>query len=68
MNYLKQKLEEKNISQSELARRLGVTRGYICDLVDGRKYFNKMPLEKIVTMANILDTSIEEFIERIIRG
>ena len=68
MNYLKEKLEEKNISQSELARRLGVTRGYIFDLVKGRKYFDKIPLEKIVNMANILDTPIEEFIERIIRG
>ena len=68
MNYLKQKLEEKNISQSEFARRLGVTRGYICDLVKGRKYFDKIPLGKVVNMANILDTPIEEFIERIIRG
>lgn len=68
MNYLKEKLEEKNISQSELARRLGVTRGYICHLVEGRRHLDKMSLEKIVNMANIFDTPIEEFIEKIIRG
>ena len=68
MNYLEEKLEEKNISQSELARRLGVTRGYICHLVGGRRHLDKMSLEKIVNMANILDTPIEKFIERIIRG
>ena len=67
MNYLKEKLEEKNISQSELARRLGVTRGYICDLIHGRNYLKKMPLDKLVNIANILDIPLDEFIETILK-
>lgn len=67
MNYLKEKLEEKNISQSELARRLGVTRGYICDLIHGRCYLKRMPIDKISNIANILDIPLDEFIEGILK-
>ncbi len=67
MNYLKEKLEEKNISQSELARRLGVTRGYICDLIHGRQNLKKMPIDKISNIANILDIPLDEFIKGILK-
>lgn len=67
MNYLKQKLEEKHISQSELARRIGVTRGYICDLCHGRNKLSKMPIEKLGNIAQALDIDIKEFIEEILK-
>lgn len=67
MNYLKSKLEEKKITQAELARRLGVTRGYICDLVHGRNYLNKMPLDKLASIANILDIPIKDFFEGVLK-
>lgn len=67
MNYLKKKLKERNMSQSEFARRLGTTRGYICDIVHNRQDVKKMPIYKIVNMANILDTPLEEFIKEILK-
>lgn len=68
MNYLKEKLEEKHISQSELARRLGVTRQYIWEIVNNKKNIKRMPLYKIVSIANILDIPLEEFIKEILKN
>lgn len=62
-NYLKRKLEEKHISQSEFARRLGVTRAYVCDIVHDRASLKNMPINKIFNMSIILDIPLEEFLK-----
>ena len=66
-NYLKRILEEKHISQNELARRLGVTRGYICDIVHDRQNIRHMPIDKVSRIANIFNISLDEFVKEILK-
>lgn len=66
MNYLKQKLEEKNMSQSELARRIGTTHATINAICNNR--FKRGPNAMLVyDICQILDLNIKEFIEEIIK-
>lgn len=65
MNYLKQKLEEKHISQVELGRRIGISRQYVCDMCNGRINFMKMKLESIYNIAMVLDIPLYEFVKGI---
>lgn len=67
MNYLKRKLEERNMTQSELGKRLGISRQYVCDMCNGRTNFLNMRLVKIYEIAMVLDLDLKEFIEEIIK-
>lgn len=67
-NYLKQKLEEKNMSQSELARRTGFSRAYISELCLGKRDINRMSLERIGDIALALDMCVTDFVRGVIIG
>lgn len=54
---LKRKLKEKNISQSELARRIDVTDTTVSRYIKGDAYPRPLLLRRI---ANVLDCSIED--------
>ena len=59
MNYLKLKLKEKNMSQSELARRIGVSKQYVYLL-----YRNEKPsLETFMNIVTVLDLDLKEAIK-----
>lgn len=62
MNYLKEKIKEKNISQSELARRTEISQSYISKICNGKIDFNKVKLEKLYDIATILGIPTDEFI------
>ena len=67
MNYLKQKLKEKHISQTELATRLGLNKSTVTHYIKGRIQLKNLSVEKIYTIAMILDIDIKEFIEEILK-
>ena len=67
MNYLKEKLEEKNISQVELAKRLGICKSTITHYIQGRIKLKNLSVERVCNMANILDIPIDEFIGTILK-
>ena len=58
-NRLKEVLEEKNITQKELAIRIGVTEGTISRYVNGKR---KISLLNIFKIANCLNVPMEELI------
>lgn len=62
-NYLKQKLEEKHISQSELAKRCGVGRSHISQIIHKKV---KPSLDLTYNIAIILDISLGELIRSIL--
>lgn len=62
-NYLKQKLEEKNMSQSELAKRCGVGKSHISQIIHKNV---KPSLDLTYDISTILDISIEELIRSIL--
>ena len=64
MNYLKQKLEEKNMTQAELARRIGVDASTVCNWIKDRSKISSYYARHI---ASILNLDIKEFIEEIIK-
>lgn len=64
-NYLKQKLEEKNISQSELAKRCGVGRSFICQIVHSKA---KPNLKLVCDISTVLDIDIKELIKSILEN
>ena len=64
--YLKRKLEEKNISQAELAKRLGVNKSTITHYITGRIELKNLSADRITEMAMILDVPIDEFIRNIV--
>ena len=64
MNYLKEKLKEKGMTQSELAIRCGVSRQYINDYCTDR--YKKMNIKIAYDIAKVLDLDIKEFIEEIL--
>lgn len=66
MNYLKRKLEERNMSQVELAKRLGVDKSAITHYITGRIKLKNLSVERITNIAMILNVPIEEFIKNII--
>lgn len=59
MNFLKSKLIEKNMSQSELARRIGVSKQYVCLMC---KRNAKPGLETSMAIVKVLDLDLNEFI------
>lgn len=61
MNYLKEKLIEKHMSQSELARRIGTSPQYVGYLVRGEK----PSLNTAFSIAIALDLDLKEFIDKI---
>lgn len=63
MNYLKQKLIEKHITQSELARRTGVTEATISRYLNKKR---KMNLQIIYQIAIVLDISLEELVKEML--
>lgn len=67
MNYLKQKLEEKNMTQTELGKRIGISRQYVCDMCNGRTNFLNMRLVNIYEISRALDLDLKEFIEEILK-
>lgn len=62
MNYLKEKLEEKNISQSELARRTEISQSYISKICNGKIDFKKVSEDKLYDLAIGLGIPVDEFI------
>lgn len=62
-NYLKQKLEEKNISQSELARRTGTKKSNISNIIAKR---SKPSLELAYNISIALDISLMELVRSIL--
>lgn len=65
-NYLKQKLEEKHISQVEFAKRLGLHKSTITQYVKGNIKLKKLPLDRLSIMALVLDIPLKEFIEGVL--
>ena len=65
MNYLKQKLEEKHISQTELAKRTGINRSVLNEYVVGKRKLSK--IEHVIALTYALDIDIKEFIEEILK-
>lgn len=65
MNYLKRKLKEKHISQSELARRLGTSKQYISALCLDKINIRNIRGEKLVNISIILDIPLDEFVKGI---
>lgn len=66
MSYLKQKLEEKHITQKELAIRTGIDKGsinYYCN----KELKRGMSIENAYNIAMVLDLDIKEFIEEILK-
>ena len=64
MNYLKEKLKEKHMTQTELANRCGVGKACICNIIATR---NKPHLELLYNIAIVLDLDLKEFIEEILK-
>ena len=63
MSYLKDKLEEKHITQIELAKRLGVTKGWISQLANNDDKLFNLPFDALYEISVILDIPIEIFIK-----
>lgn len=63
MNYLKQKLIEKHITQSELARRTGISRQYISQLCNEKRKFANVKADKIYNIAIALDINLDELVK-----
>ena len=66
MNYLKKKLQERNISQNELAKRIGITKGRVSQLTKEGKDLSKMPISRIYEISRVLDLDLKEFVEEIL--
>lgn len=66
MNYLKQKLEEKHITQKELAIRTGINKGainYYCNTELKRG----MSIETAYLICETLNLDLKEFIEEMLK-
>lgn len=63
--YLKEQLEIKKISQNELARRIGITKGYMSQIINDKEITN-LSLNTIYNIALALDIPIEIFVKRIL--
>lgn len=62
-SWLSEKMSERHMNQSELAERLGVTRGAINNLLSGR---SKTPsVETIEKLARALDVTPEDIMRRV---
>ena len=62
MNYIKKKLKERKISQTELGKRMGVGKSYISQIVNNEKKIMNLSLEKISDLTTILNISIDELV------
>lgn len=65
-NYLKQKLKEKNISQAEFGRRLGLHKSTITQYIKENIKLRKLPIDRICEMAIVLEIPIDEFIKGVL--
>ena len=65
MSYLKRVLQEKNISQAELGRRIGKSRSYINDYVSGRKKIKS--LNTAFNIAIALGIDIGDFMKGLLK-
>ena len=66
-NYLKRILEEKHISQNELARRLLLNKSTVSHYISGRIKLKNLSLERISDIAFVLDIPLEEMIGEILK-
>ena len=66
MNYLKQKLIEKHITQSELAKRTGISRQYISQLCNEKRKFANVKVDKIYNIATALDINLDELVNEML--
>lgn len=62
MNYLKEQLIKRNMTQKELATRVGVTETTISRYISRKR---KISLENCCKIANILEINLDEFIKGI---
>lgn len=67
MNYLKQKLKERHMTQCELAKRLGINKSAVTHYIKGTVKLKNLSVDKIYVIANILDLDLKEFIEEIMK-
>ena len=65
MEYLKQKLKQKHISQNELAKRTGITRTTINQYINGKRKLNR--LDHIYNIQMALGLSMNKFIKEILK-
>jgi len=65
MNYIKNKLKERKISQTELGKRMGLGKSYISQIVNNEKKIINLSLEKIYDLATILNISIDELVNEL---
>lgn len=52
-NRLRRTREEKGVSQSDLAKQLGLSRSAICQAERGRGYMRLQSLQKVCTILNV---------------
>lgn len=64
-NYLYGLLKEKNMSQVEFGRRLGLCKSNITHYINGKIKLRKLPIDRIYEMSIVLDVPIAEFVSKI---
>lgn len=65
MNYLKEKLKERNITQKELAVRVGKNIQTINNLINHKVLFKKIDADYLFDIANVLNVSADELFKKL---
>lgn len=65
MNYLKEKLKERNITQKELAVRVGKNPQTINNLINHKVLFKKIDVDYLYDIANVLNVSVDELFKKL---
>jgi len=65
MNYLKEKLKERNITQKELAVRVGKNIQTINNLINHKVLFKKIDVDYLYDIANVLNVSADELFKKL---
>lgn len=65
MNYLKEKLKERNITQKELAVRVGKNTQTINNLINHKVLFKKIDVDYLYDIANVLNVSADELFKKL---
>ena len=66
MSYLKEQLENINMSQREFADRIGVCKSNVTHYINGKIKLKNLSAERIHIMATVLDIPICEFMKGIL--
>lgn len=65
MNYLKEKLKERNITQKELAVRVEKSTQTINNLINHKVLFKKIDADYLYDIANVLNVSVDELFKKL---